>query len=212
MPSKTLRVPSGTKATLSLASAVKLGAQKVALRPKSPLALQLLFGIHPAKPVRLLDTLVFEQITNPKNLIEVRADRGGLVNGIDATKLYHLVRALEIKGGMPSSVLWTVKSRAWFTAAGHPLPKGRREDGMRLQEVRAISSQQIVLPDWIVKLNVYRFALLFLDIIVERNATLYIDHNIIGVRNFIIHQGARVVQRVPSLIMDITGRFVGDLA
>lgn len=213
MALKTFRVPAGKEATLSLARSEEIGAQRVPLRPKSPAALQLLFGIRPPKPLRLSDAKSFERPSITKGLVELRPDKAGMINGVKATTLHRIVRSLPDQARMPDSVQWVGKRREWVTAAGQPLPKGKKEDRMRLQaqESSQVGLQQVALLDWISKLRLYRLSLLFLDIIVERNATLHIDHSLIQARNFLIYPGGRVVQDVASLAVDLSGSLHGDV-
>ncbi|MGH6851180.1 MAG: hypothetical protein ACREDD_12160 [Methylocella sp.] len=193
------------------------------LRPRTTAALLVAAGRPPAMPPRLSDAGAFEHIEKTEGLVNLHGpDDVGRVAGYSVPFLSRLFDVLDpdIHRTPPPTVQW---HRPAHEVGVHPCGCGDRLSQLdpataahdRLQK-RARDFRQLItapVPDFLIELKVFTWALNVHDIIVERNATLVLDDSVafLLVRNFLCYQGSRIVQKSRYLTADIIGVLRGSI-
>lgn len=210
-----LRVRAGQHARLNIDSALSLGAQMIALRPRGPQGLRTILGMVDGKPARFQDAKAFERLAPKNDLIHLELDERGRIHGLPLGFFRRIVRAIPNGSSMPERV----RLEPRYESCGCARPDdahGAKERSAEFDErasgaagparlkypIRAAHEFQV--PAWLRDLQVYRLGLFFRDIIVERGALLTIEHATLAARHFMLLPGGRVEQKC-SLVMDLTG-------
>jgi hypothetical protein len=200
---KTLRVQSGKHFVLNAASGLTAGANIHSLRPRTVDALKTLFFMVDRKPERLQDPKAFERMSSFKGLVELAPDKSGKVGGISGSTLIQMVRAIPLGAKVPPTVQWSMPHRGCSCHGAGKVAMNNPTGSLGL------GVRNIVLPDWLQRLQVYLSSLLFQDIIVEKGAVLTIDPSVsyLSARHFVLHTGGRVNQGAAYLNVDLSGSF-----
>jgi hypothetical protein len=182
----------------------------VALRPKTPVALAAMFGVHRGVPVRPSDQHHFERVDATDGLVRLRdAARNGDVAGHSYGFLYQVLQQIDGQGRLPA--------RIRVHPARHSGPDRRRvATPVTTPDTNADARSGVVdvaTPAFLVDLSVVMEGLEVQNIVVGYHGTLVIDADVsfLLAHDFVMYQGATVIQNSPSLHLDVVGRMVGDL-
>lgn len=184
---------------LSDRTVLLLGGSLVDLRPRTPNALKTLLFEMSRKPARLHDPKSYDRLPTRKGYLELLPDKQGRFQGLSYSTLISILRTLPEGATIPRSVELHASKRA----CGCKTPGHVHESNKSALRADVL---EFAVPEWLRKLRVFRVAAWFQDIIVESGGLLTINSPTIVARNFILHTGGQVKQRVP-VVMDLSGSF-----
>lgn len=225
MPAK-LQVPANK--TLRISHEEPQGGQEALLRPKTVPALKTIAAVPVLRPARLLDPKAFETIKDRSaadHLTPILPDGAGNIGGLRHDIVQAMISSLGDKGPIPKQVVIVqrlrerteLRPRRSVSYLPIPEPEPPERDWLRQMGILEKIHQKIVelaVPEWIRNLHVFSSVLQYDDLVIEANGTLIIGPHITSLtaKNVYMHQGAKVIQNSPYLMVDISGDLRGEMA
>ena len=194
-----LVVKKGATVKLSLADP-QWAKARVQVRPKSVRALKSLVGTTKGARVFRLekdgDLSVVSAPSDLEKMVSLSHPDQASLGKYTLSTVTALIERLPDKGDIPESIKLERRERIY------------KDDSRRSYDVgRVVSVVELLVPEWLRKLQVYFDMLRYDSIVVESNGTLDIDPDvtILDVFDVDLHEGATIFQRTHRLRMNVHG-------